>query len=115
MKNETVGMGKRGIGTCGDVVYKESWKKTYVCRMPKDKRIEYRVTWDFYDELEHYRMRESMTMTQAITALVRRGLDSLKVVVQSKRLEESVVINERERVVELDNGQRIVKNEYVDE
>lgn len=43
----------------------------------KTKRIEYRVTEEFFAELEKYRKKFSMTLTQAITVLLLKALRNL--------------------------------------
>lgn len=90
----------------------------------KTKRIEYRVTDDFYDELQKFRMRFSLTMTQAITTLCRGKLNDLaKIQVPKEESQEAFQYTgkyaknapPKEVVVEEKSGRKIIKNEFADE
>ena len=64
----------------------------------KEKRIEYRVSKEFYYELDKYRSKFSMTMTQAITVLLLKALRSI-----DPKTEQSVNIIQSAKPVIQDN------------
>lgn len=81
------------------------------------------MTPEFYDELVKYRNKFSMTMTQTITVLIRKGLNAIA---ESHAAKEAAATElpqwqpkknapPKEIVVEERSGRKIIKNEFVDE